>query len=95
MNDQQLPHQRCGFVQLIVILVLIVIIISLLGISLRAVFSNSTLQENFGFMGEWLDWLWDNYLSQPFRFVYGTFIKPVWERFINTLRNINFAAPFE
>ena len=88
MNDQRLSHlshQRRGFVQLIIILVLIVIIISLLGISLRAVFSNSTLQENFGFMGEWLDLLWDNYLSRPFRFIYDTFVRPIGERFINAL----------
>ena len=95
MNEQRLPHQHRGFVQLIIILILVVIIISLLGISLRAVFSNSTLQENFGFVGKWLKWLWNNYLSQPFRFIYNAFIKPVGERFLNAIRNINFSAPFE
>lgn len=88
-------HQKQGFIQLIIILVLIVIIMSLLGISLRAVFSNSTLQENFGFIGQRLNWFWDNYLSQPFRFIYNTLIKPIGERLINALRNINLTAPFE
>lgn len=88
-------RQKQGFVQLIIILVLIVIIMSLLGVSLRAVFSNSTLQENFGFIGQWLDWLWNNYLSRPFRSIYETLIRPIGERFINALRNINFTAPFE
>lgn len=87
-------YQERGFIQLIIILALIVIIISLLGISLRAVFSNSTLQENFGFIGDWLVWLWGDYLSQPFRFIYNTLIKPIGERLINALRNINFSAPF-
>ena len=82
-----------GFIQLIVILVLIVIILSLLGISLRALFANPTLQDNFGFVGTWTSAICNSYLAAPFRILYTYFLKPVGERFLHALQNINFDIP--
>ena len=44
-------YNQKGFLQLIVILVLLVVILSLLGVSLSTLFENKTLQENFSFVG--------------------------------------------
>jgi len=86
--------QQKGFVQLIIIVALLVIILSLLGVSLRALFANELLKENFGFIGEWLRWFWNGYLGMPFRLFYEGFVKPFWERFLDALRNgVSFERP--
>ncbi|MEK7559748.1 MAG: hypothetical protein AAB522_00390 [Patescibacteria group bacterium] len=79
---------RKGFIQIIIIFVLLVIILSLLGVSLSTLFKNPILQENFGFIGDWIAWLWNNYLSVPFWYVYEIFIDLVWEPSLDILRGI-------
>ena len=79
---------RKGFIQIIIIFVLLVIILSLLGVSLSTLFKNPILQENFGFIGDWIAWLWNTYLSVPFWYVYEIFIDLVWEPSLDILRGI-------
>jgi len=50
-----------GFIQLIVIIALVLIVISLLGVSLGDLFDNETLQKNFSFAWQWAKYIWDNY----------------------------------
>ncbi len=85
--------ERRGFIQLIVIFILIVIILSLLGVSLSALVNNPTLQENFGFIGKWVSAIWNSWLAAPFRIFYTYFLKPVGERFLNALQTINWNMP--
>ena len=54
-----------GFIQLIVIFLLIIVILSLLGVSLSSLFQNKTLQENFSFIGVGLGYAWDQWLEKP------------------------------
>ena len=54
-----------GFFQLILILVLLVVILSLLGVSLSSLFENKTLQENFAFVGKGLTAVWEKALKTP------------------------------
>lgn len=53
-----------GFIQLLIILVLVVIILSLLGVSLSSLFQNKTLQENFGFIGDTIRHAWSSWAGQ-------------------------------
>lgn len=70
--------QKRGFVQLIIILALIVVIVSLLGVSLRTLFDNTTLQDNFGFVGEWVSSVWHNYLAAPFVYAWNNLLRPLF-----------------
>lgn len=54
-----------GFLKLIIFAVALIIILSLLGISLKSVFKNETLKENFDFVWKILKSLWDNFLKTP------------------------------
>lgn len=90
MNNQQ----NKGFIHIIIIVVLLLIIISLLGVSLQSVFSNTLLQQNFGFVGNWLSTLWHSVIFAPIRGIIDLFIIPAWDRFLNILRGgINFNTP--
>lgn len=64
------PHNQHGFFQLIVILVLLIVILSLLGVSLSALFQNKTLQENFSFIGTGFKNLWGS--------GFGTTVETLW-----------------
>ena len=77
-----------GFIQIIIIVILLVIILSLLGVSLSALFSNPILKQNFGFLGEWLSGLWNSYLAAPFRYVFNTLVDLVWQPFVDTLTGL-------
>lgn len=77
-----------GFIQIIIILALLVIILSLLGVSLGALFENPILRDNFGFIWEWVIQLWNSYLSVPFWYIYEIFVELIWEPSLDTLRGI-------
>jgi len=59
-------NTKGGFVQLLIILVLIVIILSLLGVSISSVINNKTLQENFAFLWNTVMRLWQMYVARWF-----------------------------
>lgn len=77
-----------GFIQIIIILALLVMILSLLGVSLSALFENPILRDNFGFIWDWIRWLWNNYLNVPFWYIYEIFVELIWEPSLDTLRGI-------
>ena len=77
-----------GFIQIIIILALLIIILSLLGVSLSALSQNPILRDNFGFIGNWIKWLWNNYLSSSFWYFYQIFMELIWNPSLDTLRGI-------
>jgi hypothetical protein len=77
-------QQQGGFIQLIIIIALLLIILSLLGVSLRSVFSDSLLQDNFGVVGKWISDVWVNYLETPATFLFDLFVEKVWDPIFNT-----------
>ena len=51
-----------GIIQLLIIIILSVIILSLLGVSLRALFNDQTLKENFIFVWDFIRHAWGTYV---------------------------------
>lgn len=85
-----------GFIQIIIIAVLLVIILSLLGVSLSALFSNPVLKDNFGFLGKWMAVLWGGYLSVPFSYVQTIWNTLVWQPFVETMKGFQQGtSPFQ
>lgn len=81
-----MPKQKQGFIQIIIILVLLVIILSLLGVSLNSLFSNPILVGNFGFLGTWLAKIWNNYFSAIFNYFGGIWANLFWQPFLDTMK---------
>ncbi len=79
---------KSGFIQIIIILILLLIILSLLGVSLSSLFSNPILKENFGFLGNKITWVWNNYLSSYFWYFFETFRNFIWTPFLDIMRGI-------
>lgn len=86
--------QNKGFIQIIIIAVLLVIILSLLGVSLSSLFSNPLLKENFGFLGKWIAKLWNSYLFAPFQYIWNIWVNLMWNPFLDTLKGgLNLGSP--
>jgi hypothetical protein len=79
-------YAKQGFIQLILIIVLLVIILSLLGVSLSSLFSNPVLQQNFGFLWGWISRAWSNYLAVPFGYLWDAWVTMIWEPLLNKLK---------
>lgn len=47
-----------GFIEIILAVVILVIILSLFGISLAKIFNNQLLKDNFGLIWEWIKFGW-------------------------------------
>ncbi|OGZ30071.1 MAG: hypothetical protein A2931_03775 [Candidatus Niyogibacteria bacterium RIFCSPLOWO2_01_FULL_45_48] len=81
-----------GFIQLIVIFLLLVVILSLLGVSLSALFQNKTLQENFSFIGKALKAVLDSWVGKTigvvWEFAKSFFVDFIWSAFIDAMNAI-------
>ena len=77
-----------GFIQIIIILLLFVVVLSLLGVSLRSMTGNPLVRTNFGYVWETGQWLWDSYLSYPARFLWKVFVDLIWEAFIENMQRL-------
>lgn len=84
-----MQKQKQGFIQIIIIAVLLVIILSLLGVSLNSLFSNLVLRDNFGFLGTWLANIWNNYFSSIFNYFWGLWINLFWQPFLDTIKGLS------
>ena len=68
-----MPAGRQGFIQLIVILILMLIIASLLGADLSALYKNKTLRTNFSIAWQEIEKIWDRYIL-PYGGAIGSFL---------------------
>lgn len=81
-----------GFFQLIVIFILIVVILSLLGVSLSNLIGNPVMRDNFSFLWKWTVWLWNGLLEKPAKFAARTFIDFIWEPLVKVMRDVKGGA---
>lgn len=82
MQNQQ------GFFQLIVIFILIVVVLSLLGVSLANLTGNPILRDNFSFLWKWTTWFWNGFMEKPAKFAVRTFIDFIWEPLVKVMRDV-------
>ncbi|HBT81219.1 hypothetical protein A2757_01970 [Candidatus Giovannonibacteria bacterium RIFCSPHIGHO2_01_FULL_48_47] len=79
---------QSGFIQILIILALLVVIISLLGVSLGELFSNKTLKDNFSYVFGGIKFVWKNYLLAPVKIIFGTFKDLLWEPLAGSLEKL-------
>ena len=77
-----------GFVQLLVILILIVIIMSLLGVSLGDIPEKNTLKENFGYLGDGVTYAWNKFIYPYSGIVWEKSREYIWEPILTVAEKI-------
>lgn len=65
------PKQKSGFIQMIIIFIILVAIISYFNINVRAIVESDTFQWGLGLAKG----LWQNYVSPAINFIFGYFEK--------------------
>ena len=60
--------KKQGFVQTIVIILIVVIVLSMLGFDLQKIVASDMVQKNFSYLRDAALSFWDSYLGAPFRF---------------------------
>ena len=83
-----------GFIKWIIILVVILLIMSYYGISLRALVNNPTTQDNISYVATSSVSIWDQYLKQPATYLYNqVFISLIWNPAIDNLTKMKNGEP--
>jgi uncharacterized membrane protein len=77
-----------GFIQTIVIIILVIVILSLLGVSLSGLFENKTLKDNFSYVWQGVKFVGERYLAPPARTIWNIFLNLIWSPFIHLLENL-------
>lgn len=77
-----------GFIQLIFIFALLLIIVSMMGVSLKDVFGNQLVKGNFSYVYNFSNWLWENYLHDPVRIAFRVWVDVLWKPFVSAMDHI-------
>ena len=72
-HDGILIFMKSGFIQLIVILILMLVVASLLGADLSSLYKNKTLRTNFSVAWQGIGKIWDQYVL-PYGGALGSFL---------------------
>ncbi|MDA1334625.1 MAG: hypothetical protein O2794_01250 [bacterium] len=73
-------YQKGGVIQAFIIIALVVIILSLLGVSLGALFSDKTIRDNFVFIWNGIGYLWENYAEGLWNFLRDNLFDPIKDK---------------
>jgi hypothetical protein len=59
-----------GFIQFIILIIIVIAVLSYFGINIQNAFNSPTAQSNFGFVGNWVQYAWNNWLATPVTWVW-------------------------
>lgn len=80
------PNHQGGLIKTIVLIVIAILVVSYLGINLRALVTSPTTSDNFGYVKEATLYVWNNWLKKPADYLWNKlFIPLIWEPAIDNL----------
>jgi len=87
-------NKQGGLIKWILIFVIFIIIISYLGLDLRAIVESPETQGNIGYVWSLTTTAWNNYLKSPVLYFWNNiFIDLLWESFVSNLERIKAGDP--
>ena len=72
----------------IVILIIIILALSYFGINIQSIIQSPTGQSNISYVWNGIVYVWDNYLSAPFNYLWNTVGSALWNAFTQGISNI-------
>lgn len=73
-----LQHPQGGFIQLIVIVIILILIVSYFGFNLRGLFDDPQTRDNFSVVWEWVAHVWEGYLKTPTQWIWEHILSFIW-----------------
>ena len=82
-------NRQNGFVRTILIIIIAILVLSYLGIDLKAIVDAPGTQNNLNYVWGGVSYVWTNYLARPFNYLwYDIFVDKIWSEFLKTLDTI-------
>ena len=71
-------NPQSGFIQWVVLIIIVLLILSFFGFNLRALLDDEQTQDNFSVVWEWVVRIWDDYLKEPAQWIWENIISFIW-----------------
>ena len=85
MKNKSIIYKK-GFVGIFFIVIITILLLSYQGFDLKKIFSSEAVRSNFSFAWEMIVYVWVNFLSKPFTFIWGEALQPLaeimWKAFL-------------
>ena len=72
----------------IIILIILILVLSYFGINIQQVVNSPTSQSNISYVWSGVTYVWNNYLSVPFTYLWNNVGQTLWNAFTQGLQNI-------
>jgi len=82
-------NTQSGFIRTILIVVILIIVLSIFRVSLKSIFDNQFVKDNFSFVWTGITYVWDNFLGQPVMYVYNFFKDNIWAPSLESWQRIS------
>ena len=82
-----------GFLRLIILIIILILVVSYFGVSIRQVVQSPTTQDNVSYVWTGVVNVWDDYLQVPATAVWNFFVTYVWTPGITAIEQKALQAP--
>lgn len=91
------PQERKGgLIKLIILIIIGVIALSYFNIDVRGIIEAPQTQQNFQYIGDQIELVWDQYLADPVLYFWNNiFIDLLWDSFVENMERIKEGRPTE
>ena len=77
-----------GFIQIVVLIVIILIVLGYFGLNIRDIIDSPAVSDNLSYAWGVVVHVWQNYLAAPVAYLFGVFKNLLWGAFITNLESI-------
>ena len=91
MRKKKINFQK-GFMGILFIAIVAILLLSYLNFDLKKIFSSEAVKNNFAFAWEMIKNFWNNFLAEPWSYIWNNAFKPVfnmmWNAFVAGLEGV-------
>lgn len=81
-------NRQSGFIRTILIIVILIILLSIFKVSLKNVFDNQFVKDNFSFVWDSITYVWDKFLGKPIMYAYNFIKDDIWTPSVESWQRI-------
>lgn len=79
-----MPNKQGGFIRGIILIIILIGVLSYFHVSIRTIVESDAFKENFGYVWNWVVFVWNTYLASPANYLWNIFINYFWNMFLES-----------